>query len=116
MQRTIMDEIFSEYETKEAETSNMVNELGWELTEAELYELGGLFNRLKDFAKKKYNQAKPLIATAKIIAKLLGPADGPPPPPPPVNDIAVYIEDQKKRHIENAPSPQNRRKYVQRPR
>jgi hypothetical protein len=89
MQRTFLDEIFREYEMQETETAGVASELGWELTEAELHELSNIFSRLKNFARRKYNQAKPLIVAGRILAKVISPG---------ATDVATYIESQRNRY------------------
>ena len=90
MQKTVMDEILHEYEMEYAESARLSNELGMELSEAELYEFGSLFSRLKSLAKKGYSKLRPVVAAAKIAAAML--------PGATANNVATYIENQRNRY------------------
>lgn len=93
----------------------LLHELGWQLNEVEEMELGAAFKKIRDLAKKGYNKAKPLIATADIIRRLVFP---PTEPVPVMKDIATYVEQDKKRQtqqrVEQAQLPQQRA-YRQQP-
>lgn len=95
MQRTMLDEIFQEYEMQEMETSQFQNELGLQLSQAELYEFGNLFSRLKDLAKKGAGKLRPVIAAAKIASAML--------PGATAQNVARYLEGQRNQY-RNQPS------------
>ena len=94
MQRTLMDEIFHEYEMEQATINKLSNELGLQLNESELYEFGSLFNRLKSLAQKGYRKMRPVIAAAKITTAML--------PGATAKNVATYIENQRNRYRDQA--------------
>ncbi|MBV9963191.1 MAG: hypothetical protein JO072_13175 [Parafilimonas sp.] len=94
MQRTLMDEIFLEYDMENAEAARLTNELGIHLNEAEAHEFGTLFSKLKSLAQKGYRKVRPVVAAAKIAAALL--------PGATANNVATYIENQRNRYRDQA--------------
>jgi len=94
MQRTLIDEIFHEYEMEQATKNWPSNELGLQLNESELHEFGSLFNRLKSLAQKGYRKMRPIVTAAKIATALL--------PGATPKNVATYIENQRNRYKDQA--------------
>lgn len=108
---TLLQEIFKEADApcknKDCQCSHckqdrqkvrsQLQELNWNLSGEEEYELSKAFQKIKSLAKKTYRRVKPMIVTADIIRRIIFP---PTDPIPQIKNIATYTEQSKKRKRE----------------